>query len=165
MKAKDRIIPAVFLVMSLCPWMTADAHGRIPDGMRNLNPGEVIRVMQSDFLVPSGFRRLPGPMFYLGHAEALGLGMRQLADIRKIAGKIMPETVRAGRRIDRLKAEVTASSDGRKPFSASRVHRLLLRIALLEAEADFEHIEAHRACLRLLSPTQKTRLFSLLSQR
>ena len=154
-------------VLTLCPGsgIPAGAHGRIPDGMRGLAPGKVLAVMESDFLVPAGFRTLPGPMFYLGHAGELGLEPRQKDGIRKIAARIMPETVRAGRKIERMKAEVVALSDGRKPFSGPRVHWLLRRIGLLEAEADFEHIEAHRACLRLLWPSQKVRLFGLLGKR
>ena len=154
-------------VLTLCPGseIPAGAHGRIPDEMRVLVPGKVLAVMESDFLVPAGFRTLPGPMFYLGHAGELGLEPRQKDGIRKIAARIMPETVRAGRKIERMKAEVVVLSDGRKPFSATRIRRLLRRIGLLEAKADFEHIEAHRACLRLLRPDQKARLFSLLEKR
>ena len=154
-------------VLTLCPGsgIPAGAHGRIPDAMRALAPGKVLAVMGSDFLVPAGFRKLPGPMFYLDHAGELGLEPRQQAGIRKIAARIMPETVRAGRKIERMKAEVVVLSDGRKPFSPARIRRLLRRIGLLEAKADFEHIEAHRACLRLLRPDQKARLFSLLEKR
>ncbi|AIA31849.1 hypothetical protein BOX30_09545 [Leptospirillum ferriphilum] len=163
MRTRDRMLSVVFFVLSLGPWVTAGAHGRIPNDMRSLEPGKVIRVMETDFLVPSGFRMLPGPMFYLAHAKALGLGVRQQEEIRRIAERIMPETVRAGRRIDRLKSEVITLGDARNSFPSPRVHFLLRRIGLLEAEANFQHIEAHRACLDLLDPRQKARLFSLLS--
>ena len=165
MKSMGTGFAVAVLAMVLSFPGAAMAHGQIPDELRSLQPGKVFAVMASDFLVPDGFWRLPGPMFYLAHAKDLNLGRNQQSGIRKIAARIMPETVRAGRKIERMKAEVVALSDGRKSFSGPRVHWLLRRIGLLEAKADFEHIEAHRACLRILRPAQKSRLFSLLDKR
>jgi len=144
--------------------VTASAHGRVPEEMESMQPGRVIEVMESDFLVPGGFRWLPGPMFYLAHEKALGLSPGQKKRILSIARKIMPETVREGKKIETLKGRIVALSDGRKPYDPSKVHSLLLRLGKREAEADFGHIEAHRDCLLLLRPSQRARLFSLLGK-
>ena len=140
------------------------AHGTVPPSMAALMPGRVISVMESDFLVPQGFRKLPGPMFYLNHAKELGLTSGQREKILRIARKIMPETLREGREIDRLKQEVVRLSDPRTSFREARLRRLLLAIGKKEAQADLAHIRAHRDCLRLLTPAQRRTLPALLGK-
>jgi hypothetical protein len=144
--------------------VTASAHGKVPEEMKSMQPGRVIEVMESDFLVPGGFRWLPGPMFYLGHEKALGLSPGQKKRILSVARKIMPETIREGKKIETLKGRIVALSDGRKPYDPLELKRLLRRLGKREAEADFAHIEAHRACLFILRPSQRARLFSLLGK-
>ncbi len=139
------------------------AHERVSADMVGLSPGQVLSVMTSDFLVPNGFGWLPGPMFYLGHKETLGLSSTQIEKIRKIARRIMPATIRQGREIESLKKKVVRLSDGRLPLKENRLRRLLVRIGMMEANANLEHILAHRACLDLLTPGQQKRLFSILS--
>ncbi len=141
------------------------AHGRMPADMASLAPGRVIAVMESDFLVPEGFGRLPGPLFYLGHKKALGLSRPQVEKIRNIARTIMPATVRQGRAIEALKRRVVRLSDGRKPLRETELRRVLDQIGRRESRADLDHILAHRACLDLLTPGQRKRLFSLLPSR
>lgn len=138
------------------------AHGMMPADMASLSPGQVIAVMESDFLVPDGFGRLPGPLFYLGHKKTLGLSRDQIRKIRKIARTIMPATVRQGKAIEALKRRVVRLSDGRRPLREEELRRLLDRIGRMESRADLDHILAHRACLDLLTPGQRIRLFSLL---
>ena len=141
----------------------AGAHGMVPGDLAPLEPGRVIAVMERDFLVPEGFRRLPGPVYYLSHGKALGLSRLEKERIRAIARTIMPETVRQGREIERLKKRVVRLSDGRKPLKEAELRRLLERIGEKEAMADLVHIRAHRACLHLLTPAQRARLFALLA--
>ena len=141
------------------------AHGMMPADMASLSPGRVIAVMESDFLVPDGFGRLPGPLFYLGHKKALGLSRSQIGKIRNIARTIMPATVRQGKAIEVLKRRVVRLSDCRKPLREKELRRLLDRIGRMESRANLDHILAHRACLDLLTPGQRKRLFSLLSPR
>ena len=139
------------------------AHEMVSADMVSLSPGQVISVMKSDFLVPNGFGWLPGPMFYLGHKERLGLSPKQIEEIRKIARRIMPETIRQGREIDSLKKKVVRLSDGRIPLKENELRGILNKIGMMEAKANLEHILAHRACLDLLTPGQRKRLFSILS--
>ena len=139
------------------------AHERVSADMVGLSPGQVLSVMTSDFLVPNGFGWLPGPMFYLGHKETLGLSPEQIGKIRQIARRIMPATVRQGREIDSLKKKVVRLSDGRLPLKESEIRGILNQIGMKEAKANLEHILAHRACLDLLTPVQRKRLFSILS--
>ena len=141
------------------------AHGMMPADMASLAPGRVIAVMESDFLVPDGFGRLPGPLFYLGHKKALGLSRHQIEKIRNIARTIMLATVRQGMAIEALKRRVVRLSDGRKPLREEELRRVLGRIGMMESKADLDHILAHRACLDLLTPGQRNRLFALLSSR
>ena len=141
------------------------AHGMTPAEMASFSPGRVIAVMESDFLVPDGFGRLPGPLYYLGHKKALGLSRPQIGKIRKIARTIMPATVRQGKVIEALRRRVVRLSDGRKPLKEEELRRLLDRIGRMESRADLDHILAHRACLDLLTPGQRIRLFSLLPSR
>ncbi len=159
-----RMKKATFLaaILILLESGRALAHGTVPASMAKLEPGRVIAVMESDFLVPQGFNNLPGPMFYLNHEKELGLSARQRQSILRIARTIMPETIRQGRSIDRLKREVERLSDPRFPFREARLRRLLAEIGRREARADLAHIEAHRACLRLLTPAQRRTLLSLL---
>ena len=138
------------------------AHGMMPHDMASLSPGRVIAVMESDFLVPNGFGRLPGPLFYLSHKKALGLSGAQIEKIRKIARTIMPATVRQGKAIEALKREVVRLSDGGEPLKEDELRRVLDRIGSMESRVDLAHILAHRACLDLLDPGQRKRLFSLL---
>lgn len=120
--------------------------------------------IESNFLVPSGFQSLLGPMFYLAHAKHWG---RAFISRRK-SGRLRRKLCRKP-----LCRSAVRPAEGRscrfdrrrEPFFASQVHRLLRRIRLLGTEANFEHIEAHRACLCLLGPAQKARLFSFLSRR
>lgn len=139
------------------------AHEMVTADVGPLSPGQVLSVMKSDFLVPNGFGWLPGPMFYLGHKETLGLSPEQIGKIRQIAWRIMPATVRQGREIDSLKKTVVRLSDGRMPLNKIELRRILGQIGMMEAKANLEHILAHRACLDLLTPEQRKRLFSLLS--
>ncbi|MCL5953034.1 MAG: hypothetical protein M1509_00805 [Nitrospirae bacterium] len=139
------------------------AHEMVSADMVSLSPGQVIAVMKSDFLVPNGFGWLPGPMFYLGHKEILGLSPQQIGKIRRIARRIMPATIRQGREIDSLKKKVVRLSDGRLPLKESEIRGILNQIGMKEAKANLEHILAHRACLDLLTPVQRKRLFSILS--
>ena len=140
------------------------AHGTVPPSMAALMPGRVISVMESDFLVPQGFRNLPGPMFYLNHAKELGLTAGQRERILRIARTIMPETIREGQEIDRLKQKVVRLSDPRTPFRESRLRSLLLAIGKKEAQADLAHIRAHRDCLRLPTSAQRRTLPGLLGK-
>ena len=140
------------------------AHGTVPPSMAALMPGRVISVMESDFLVPQGFRNLPGPMFYLNHAKELGLTAGQREGILRIARTIMPKTIREGQEIDRLKREVVRLSDPRTPFREARLRRLLLAIGKKEGQADLAHIRAHRDCLRLLTSAQRRTLPGLLGK-
>ena len=141
------------------------AHGKVPPELAPLEPGRVISVMESDFLVPQGFRDLPGPMFYLDHQAELKLTAGQRERILRIARRIMPATIRDGKEIDRLKREVARLSDPRTPFREARLRRLLLAIGKREALADLAHLRAHRDCLLLLTPAQRTALFSLMRPR
>lgn len=138
------------------------SHGMVPPEMAPLNPGRVISVMESDFLVPQGFRHLPGPMFYLDHQAELKLTAGQKERILRIARTIMPATIREGAEIDRLKQEAVRMSDPRAPFREGRLRQLLLSIGKKEALADLAHLKAHRNCLRLLTSAQRTVLYSLL---
>ena len=162
-----RVKGMIFLagVLLLVDFGRAPAHGTVPPSMAALKPGRVIAVMESDFLVPDGFGRLPGPLFYLGHKKALGLSRAQIGKIRNIARTIMPATVRQGKAIEALKKRVVRLSDGRKPLREEELRRFLDRIGRMESRADLNHILAHRACLDLLTPGQRKRLFSLLSPR
>lgn len=71
MQMKGRVLLAGILI--LLDWSPVLAHGKVPPALSPLEPGRVVAVMESDFLVPQGFRDLPGPMFYLDHEKDLGL--------------------------------------------------------------------------------------------
>lgn len=148
----------------LCVRVAAPAHEGAPGALKSMRPGRVIEVMETDFLLPRGFRWLPGPMFYLTHEKDLGLTARQRGLLLAIAKEIMPETIREGGSIDRLKRQILVLSDGRKAIDSRRLRALLLTLGKREALANFDHIEAHKACLSLLTPLQRRRLFSLLGK-
>ena len=86
----------------------------------------------------------------------------------------MPQTIRAGAAIERMKAQVVhLSSPGRGSGSGPgsgaeinlpRIRELLLEIGRREALADFEHVAAHRECLELLTPSQRLHLKRLLAR-
>jgi len=158
--AKTWPLPAIFLI--LCFPFSALAHGPVPDEMAGLLPGQVISVMHNDFPVRSAFSSLPGPVFYLAHARSIHLSRSQKRAILGIARKIMPQTVKEGREIEREKARLRIATDGHIPLDRAGVRRGLLEISRREALAEYRHIEAHRACLELLSPDQRRRLFRLL---
>ncbi|MGC8501312.1 MAG: hypothetical protein ACP5OS_09120 [Leptospirillia bacterium] len=149
-------------LLTFCSPLSALAHGPVPGEMTDLEPGRVISVMHSDFPVRSAFSSLPGPVFYLTHARTLHLSRSQKRAILGIARKIMPQTVKEGREIEREKARLRIATDGRIPLDRAGVRRGLLEISRREALAEYRHIEAHRACLELLSPDQLRRLFRLL---
>ncbi len=154
--------PIASILLTLCFPFSASSHGRIPGEMRDLEPGRVISVMESDFPVRGAFSSLPGPVFYLSHAQSLRLTRSQRRAIMGIARKIMPQTVKEGREIEREKARLRIATDGHIPLDRAGVKKRLLEIARKEALAEDRHIEAHRACLELLSPAQRRTLFRLL---
>jgi len=117
--------------------------------------------MHSDFIMPSVLITHPGPMFYFKNSKELKLSEQQLNKIKKITHKIIPKTQKQLKQIERLKGKYLDLMKSSNPnYHASR--KLLQSIGKLEAIATADHLEAHLACYKVLTPDQKKILSTLL---
>ncbi|MHB1756081.1 MAG: Spy/CpxP family protein refolding chaperone [Leptospirillum sp.] len=119
--------------------------------------------MHSDFILPSVLATHPGPMFYFKNSKELNLSDQQLNKIKKITHKIIPKTQKQLKQIEALKTKYLNLMKSSNPsFHTSR--KLLQAIGKLEAIATADHLEAHLACYKVLTPQQKRTLSTLLAK-